>query len=203
MLSNGCAKSKRFLHHRQKNGRFVNLYKVITNQFATIPNPVKEAESSPYLVGSWLLRVGQEGPRGNSILRVGARPGFFQDTDSSSVDQNNSEDIGNYMEQTAKREAPKVMSRENYSEADFYTVPNPVKKDKTMTTIQYKRKQLPTISSSLYKRKLNLTLKGRCKSTNKRITIRANCPKRLDTSYEIEDERSLPPLILVFLPLIR
>lgn len=175
---------------------------MITNQFATIPNPVKEAENSPYLVGSWLSRAGQEGLRANSISRIGARPKLFQDTDSSSVDQNNSEDIGNYMEQTAKRETPKVMSRENYSEADFYIVPNPIKKDKTMTTIQYKRKQLPTISSSLYKKKLNLTLRGRCKSTNKRITIRANCPKKLDTSCEVEDERSLPPLILVVLPLI-
>jgi hypothetical protein len=102
------------------------------------------------------------------------------------------------MEQTVKRETPKIVK--DYSEIDFYSIGNTLKKEKTITTIQCKRKQLSTISSSLHKKNLNMTLKGRCKSTNRRITIRANCPKKLECSYEVDDEHSLPPIVLVFTP---
>ena len=193
-------KSNLFSYSRQKNGRFVNLYKVITNQFATIPNPIKDnSDSSPYLATSWLSRANQNYLRTDSISHTRTRTKFLQDTDSSSIEQNNTEDTLNrmYLNQIIKRETPKIAN--DYSETDFYSVGNTLKKEKTMTTIQCKRKQLPTISSSLYKKKLNMTLKGRCKSTNKRITIRANYPKKLECSYEVDDERSLPPVVLVLI----
>ena len=176
--------------NRQKNGRFVNLYKVITNQFAAIPTPIKdESIHSSYCTSKWMLRDKQDPPHSSkpiSRMEVRTNTLITQEIDPPTVLRTNSMAYGNHLKKTIDLEE---------SEFDAYSVG--FEKQKTVTTLNCRRKQLPNTNSNLYNKKLNMTLKSRCKSTSKRVSVNSNYKRLIDNSYENDNERNLPPITFV------
>ena len=132
---------------RQKNGRFVNLYKVITSQFVQIPMPNSSTSfmNPSRLTSSWGMRD-RPYTQTNFNRTFGSTSDSLaiQETAPSSLDQSKPEDITNSYSQanTTTIELEDVkddLELNPYSES--------IIKKKPISTLKFRRKQLTTIAS--------------------------------------------------------